>query len=92
MMVLRQDKYADMAQFRKTRNAQRHRYYAKTSGYSRRQWTQEEMTLVMDRSLSDSELSEKIGRGVRAIQIKRNRMKKAALGVQSQSDQTKTVK
>ena len=54
------------------------RYYKKTS-YSRnhgKEWTVEEMDLVLAHEMPDSELSEKLGRSVASIQKMRWRIKK----------------
>ncbi|MCD7848091.1 MAG: hypothetical protein LUG49_08730 [Oscillospiraceae bacterium] len=56
----------------------RKRYYGKTANkYPKRAWTDEEIRLVLDHSIPDSELSEKIGRSLKGIQEKRRRLKKA---------------
>ena len=75
-MVNRKDWYSDMDKFKKTRNAQRLRYYRKTQGYGRRLWTSEEIDLVMTSSITDMDLSEVIKRSVQAIQVKRSMLKK----------------
>lgn len=75
-MVLRQDKYVDTDKFRKTRNAQRERYYSKTNGYARHPWTIEEMDLIMTSSFTDTELSDRVKHSVNAIQVMRCKIKK----------------
>lgn len=60
------------------RNEQRKKNYNQTrdSAYSAKQrWSNEEITLITSSTLSDREISKKIGRSVQAIQIKRNRIK-----------------
>ncbi|MCD7847918.1 MAG: hypothetical protein LUG49_07850 [Oscillospiraceae bacterium] len=60
------------------KRACRKRYYAKTSYlYSRHPWTEEECRLVLEHSIPDSELSEKLGRSLKGIQEKRRRLKKS---------------
>ncbi|MCD7824177.1 MAG: hypothetical protein LUG86_09240 [Oscillospiraceae bacterium] len=55
----------------------RKRYYAKTANlYPRHPWTPEEVKLVMEHKIPDSELSEKIHRSVKSIQQKRLNVKK----------------
>ncbi len=55
-----------------SKRACRKRYYAKTAGlYPRHPWTPEETAMVMEHSMPDSELSEKIGRSVKYIQQQR---------------------
>lgn len=69
--------YVDMEKFLKTRNAQRQRYYNKTAIYKPSCWTIEQDEMVLEHKLSDTELSVKIGHSVRAIQIRRYRLRKA---------------
>lgn len=60
------------------RNAERKRYYAKTS-YSvnhNNPWTDEEVDIILKHEMTDMEISEKIGRSVQAIQLKRYNIKK----------------
>jgi len=59
------------------RAEQRERYYAKTAKAPNRYlpWTDEETAALLAHEGTDAELSAKIGRGVRAIQVKRNRLK-----------------
>ena len=64
---------------RNLRNEQRTRYYAKTGIYERREWTLEEIELVLAHEIPDMELSKKIQRSVKAIQLKRCRSKKEDL-------------
>ncbi len=55
-----------------SKKVSRKRYYAKTAHiYPRRLWTDEEIRLVMEHSVPDSELSRKIQRSVKTIQQKR---------------------
>lgn len=71
----RKQSYKDMEKWRKTCRKQNQRYYAKTSNlYSRRPWTAEEDAMVMEHNITDSELSAKIQRSVRAIQHRRHRL------------------
>lgn len=65
-----------MDRFRETRNAQKNRYYGKTAIYAARRWTAEEEQKVLEHSIPDTELSSKIGRSVRSIQIRRSRLNK----------------
>ena len=43
---------------------------------NRKRYTQEEMELILDHSISDRELAKRLKRSVQAIQIKRARLKK----------------
>lgn len=69
--------YADKEKMRKTRNAQRKRYYSKTKHAPNHYnpWTIKELNMVEAHEISDSELSKKIGRSVSSIQTMRNRIK-----------------
>lgn len=75
-MPIRKKSYKDMDRFNKTRNAQRKRYYDKTAIYEPSRWTSEQDKLVLEHTVSDTELSTLIGHSVRAIQIRRWRLKK----------------
>lgn len=72
----RKKNYKDMDKFRRTRNAQKKRYYAKTAIYAPRRWTYEEEMMVLEHSITDTELSSKIGRSVGSIQKRRSILKK----------------
>ena len=70
--------YKDMEKFRNTRNAQKRRYYGKTSNAknSRKPWTEDEIDLIIEHNKTDTELAGILGRSVRAIQAKRPNVKK----------------
>ena len=73
----RKKDYRDLKKHRDTCNKQNKRYYGKTSyKYERRRYTVEEDVLILSRSMTDSELSEKIHRSVKSIQIRRCRLNK----------------
>ena len=76
-MPNRKNGYRDMEKFLKTRNAQRQRYYSQTAIYKPSRWTCEQDTMVLDHTIPDSELSSIIKHSVRAIQLRRCRLKKA---------------
>ena len=60
------------------RNCSRQKYYEKTAfnrNYHRR-WTEAEEIMVISHRLSDTELSENLGRSVGSIQRKRHNLKK----------------
>ncbi|MCD8107377.1 MAG: hypothetical protein LUE20_05375 [Oscillospiraceae bacterium] len=64
--------------YRRQKRMSHKRYYGKTANlYPRHAWTEEEERLVMEHSIPDSELSEKIGRSLKGIQEKRRRLKNA---------------
>lgn len=68
--------YADMQKFRKTTNAQKKRYYSKTEFYGPSNWTVEQDKMVLDHLITDTELSKIIHHSVKAIQVRRCRLKK----------------
>ena len=76
--MLRKKYYADMEKFRRTANAQKRRYYGKTTNAKNRgqPWSVFELERVMMRDVTDTELSAEIGRSVRAIQVMRSKMRK----------------
>ncbi|MDY2607231.1 MAG: hypothetical protein SOV90_04780 [Lachnospiraceae bacterium] len=72
----RKKDYKDMTKYAKTKKAYYKRYYGKTAIYKPHLWSAAEDAMVLEHSITDHELSEKIGRSVKAIQIRRNRLKK----------------
>lgn len=71
--------YADPSKARTYRNRQRARNYASTTMYPPKgQWSNYEDSLILEHATTDRELSAKIQRSVRAIQIRRCRLKKGA--------------
>ena len=79
IMPLRREGYRDMERYRRTRNEQRKRYYDKTAGYQPRKWTAEEEVMVLAHIVTDTELSKRIQRSVRAIQVHRCKLKKQSV-------------
>lgn len=69
--------YKDPEVYRKIRNKERNKYYSKTAIYERRPWTYAEDKQVLEHKITDTELSAKIKRSVKAIQIRRTRLKAA---------------
>ena len=53
------------------RKAEREKYYASGVRGEKRPWTTEEDRLVLDRPMTDRELSFKLNRSIRAIQARR---------------------
>ena len=82
-MSNRKKLYADMEKFRKTRNAQRTRYYKRSQKYSSRPWSLEEDKQVLAHDITDSKLSELIKRSVGAIQTRRSFLKSIGEEVES---------
>ena len=74
-MPLRKESYRDMEKFTKTRNSQRNKYYRKTAIYPPNSWTSEQDEKVLKHDIPDSELSAIIHHSVKAIQIRRSRLK-----------------
>lgn len=70
--------YKDKDKARKLRNYHRKRNYSKTQGYPAREWTIQEMDLILNSDKSDVELAEILERSTEAIQVKRSRLKKKA--------------
>lgn len=75
-MPLRKEDYADMEKFTKTRKKQRNGYYRKTAIYPPNFWTSKQDEKVLKHDIPDSELSAIIHHSVKAIQIRRSRLKK----------------
>lgn len=75
-MVLRSKKYKDLDKLRKTRNAQNKRYFSKTAIYKPRRWTEIEDVIIIEHKNTDMEISKQIERSVKAIQVRRVKLKK----------------
>lgn len=76
-MPNRQHLYKDKSKARATHRSQNLRYYRKTQIYTGRpKWTPEEDKLVLEHSITDTELSNTIHRSVSAIQNRRSKLKK----------------
>lgn len=75
--MLKKENYKDLNKWRKSKNRQRNRYYRKSqkAENSGETWTKKEEDLVMAHSMTDTELSKKIGRSVGAIQKCRCKIK-----------------
>lgn len=70
--------YKNKELHRKACNHQRKRYYdgRDFSEEKRRLWTEHEIEMILLHDLTDTELAKKIRRSVRAIQVKRAKIKK----------------
>lgn len=75
-MPNRKEKYVDMKKFSKTRRTQKKRYYAKTAIYLPSTWITEHDEMVLDHSITDTELSKIIKHSVGAIQTRRYKLTK----------------
>lgn len=58
-----------------TRNYYRRNNYQQTAGYPKREWTTEEMNLILAHSVPDREFSACIQRSVQSIQVMRCRLR-----------------
>ena len=65
--------YRDMDKYRKYRNAYKRRYRAGRdySDGRRARWTENEIRIVMEHRMPNTEIARMLGRSVQAIQIKR---------------------
>ena len=70
--------YADQEKYRRYHNGCNRRYYKKTENAPNKGmlWTDGDIVMILERKHSDTELSAMIGRSVRAIQMKRSKLKK----------------
>ena len=69
--------YTDKEKYRKYRNGCNRRYYQRTQDAPNKnsRWTNGEIDMILAKEKPDRELSQILGRSVRAIQLMRNRMK-----------------
>ena len=75
---MKKSSYKDIEKYKRTVKNQKGRYYAKTQ-HARNGgnvWTDEEIELILAHEMSDTELSDKLGRSVGAIQAMRCIVKK----------------
>lgn len=74
----RKENYKDKEKYRQTRNRQKRRYYGKTKDAPNtgKPWTEEELAIIIDHQITDTEISSIIGRSVGAIQGMRHKYKK----------------
>lgn len=56
---------------RRLRQKYNKKYYARTRGYDKREWTDEEDVMVLEHDITDTELSKILERSVAAIQTRR---------------------
>lgn len=63
-----------MAVYQSNRARIKKKYYDKTATYSKIPWTLAEDAMVLEHSMTDAELSKRIGHSVMAIQIRRSRL------------------
>lgn len=67
--------YIDIDKKCKSRNSIRKNNYAQTALYPRRSWTSKECKFVLERKMSDRELSAVLSRSVQSIQSMRSRLR-----------------
>ena len=73
--------YADIEKYRQYHNRSFQRYYSKTAIYKPHGYTEEEDNLILKHDMTDHEISDLIGHSVKAIQIRRCKLKKQASNV-----------
>ena len=68
--------YRDKEKYRKYHNNWSKRYYGKTEKARNKgkRWNEEEMRMLLEKTMPDRELSNVIGRSMKAIQIKRTKL------------------
>lgn len=73
----RKNEYKDLEKWRATCNRYNTKYYARTvEAENRKQpYTEHEVALILEHSVTDTQLSKIIGRSVKAIQVKRAKLK-----------------
>lgn len=77
-MPLRKHSYRDMSKYYQTRREQVRRYAERTGSgkYPARRWNAEDDQRVLSHQIPDRQLSKEIQRSVKAIQIRRCKLKK----------------
>lgn len=75
-MSYRKQGYSDIDKWRKTVTSYNKKYYSRTAVYPPRPWTENEIQMLFDETITDYELSEKIHRSMKAIVLKRHRVRK----------------
>lgn len=75
-MSFRKEQYKDLDKWRTSVTNYNREYYRKTANHERREWTKEEDDLVMKHDCLDRDLSDKIDRSMKAIVIRRHKLKK----------------
>lgn len=76
-MTNRKENYKDMNKYYKTKREMQYRYYHRmgTGIYKRRSWTEAEDNLVVKHPIPDRELSKRLKRSVKSIQMRRHKLK-----------------
>lgn len=69
----RKNEYKNLEKWRATKRRYQNKYYSKTvnAPNSGKPWTKEEIDLILSKPIPDRELSEKLGRSMKAIIMKR---------------------
>lgn len=80
----RKELYRDMERYRETKNKYYSKYYKATENARNKgkRWTKDEDKLVIEHSVSDRELSREIGRSMKAIQMRRAKIKNREVEVE----------
>lgn len=74
----RKEGYKDLKKFRETCNKQTRKYYDKTvnAKNKRKLWTKKDEELILEHKILDRELSKILGRSMKAIHVRRTKLKK----------------
>jgi hypothetical protein len=75
--MLRKENYADLSKYHHTK-AQQQRRQRQRDAMPPKDWTADEMQMVLDQNMTDRQLSHLIGHSINAIRVMRSRLKKAA--------------
>ena len=69
--------YADLEKYKRYKKEYQKRYRKKTNAgkYPKREWTFKEDMMVLEHSMTDRELAEKLQRSIGAIQSRRHNLK-----------------
>lgn len=76
-MSYRKCRYKDLDKWRKTKNAYNKRYYTlkDTDTNNGKTWKINDIELIMEHKFTDRELSKILNRSIRAIHVKRSKIK-----------------
>lgn len=75
--MLRKSSYKDLEKFKETKREQQKRYYQKTQNAPNKmtRWQPDEIAMIMAKNVSDRKLSQMLGRSMKAILLKRHKVK-----------------
>ena len=77
-MSFRKQQYKNLDKWKATNKKYKQRYYGATRNAenSKMPYTEKEIALILNHTMTDRELSKTIGRSMQAIQTKRSKLKK----------------